>query len=579
MTRRRSSFIRRGRWSPRLVPGLTALLLAVCLLPLLPATARAADPPPPSAPAARAAVAAMQPGWNLGNTYDAIPDETSWGNPPVTRELLRKVKSEGFRSIRLPVTWGVHQGAAPDYAIDPAWMAKVRQVVDWALDEDLYVMINMHHDSWMWVNNLSADHDAVLARYTATWTQIVAEFRDKPSRLVFESINEPTFSGTSGDDQNYRLLDELNTAFHRIVRASGGGNTDRLLVLPTLYTNADQGRLDALAAHLTALRDPMVVTTVHFYGWWPFSVNIAGYTRFDATSETDLTETFDRVYNTFVAHGIPVIIGEYALLAYDHNRPGIIERGEQRKYFEFLGNYARERQLTTMLWDAGQFLNRNTLQWRDPELFAQIRSSWTTRSGTASSDLLFLPKSGAITSRTLTLNPNGTDFQGLRQGSRTLVQGTDYTVSGNQLTLTAAALTELAGARTYGVNATLEAGFSRGVPWRIDMISYDTPVLSNASGTTSGGMTIPTRFRGDMLATMEARYDDGSNAGPANWTPYQQWDTAFSAYTGDSIKLTPDFANSLGDGSRVTLTFHFWSGALVTYYVTRTGDTLTGTTA
>ncbi|WP_406501194.1 cellulase family glycosylhydrolase [Streptomyces sp. NBC_00500] len=549
------------------------------MLPLLPATAQADDPPapPPSAPAARSAVAAMQPGWNLGNTYDAIPDETSWGNPPVTRALLRKVRSQGFKSIRLPVTWGVHQGSAPDYTIDPAWMAKVRHVADMALDEGLYVLLNMHHDSWMWVTNLSTDHDAVLARYSATWTQIAAEFRDEPQRLAFESINEPTFSGTSGDDENYLLLADLNRAFHTIVRDSGGENTNRLLVLPTLYTNADQGRLDALAAELTSLHDPMIATTIHFYGWWPFSVNIAGYTRFDATAEQDLTDTFDRVHNAFVARGIPVIIGEYALLAYDYNRPGIIERGEQLKYFEFLGDYARRWKLTTMLWDAGQFLNRGTLQWRDPELFAQIKSSWTTRSGTASSDMVFLARSSAITSQTLTLNTNGTDFQGLRHGSRNLVRGKDYTVSGNQLTLTAAALGDLAGDRSYGVDATLEARFSRGVPWRIDVITYGPPVLSNASGSTTG-LSIPTEFRGDRLATMEARYDDGSNAGPASWTPYQQWDNAFSAYTGDSIKLTAEFFASLKDGSRVTLTFHFWSGASVTYHVTKSGSSVTGTT-
>ncbi|MFF4659113.1 cellulase family glycosylhydrolase [Streptomyces sp. NPDC001381] len=580
MTRRLVRFLPRRRRSPRPPRKLTALLLAVVLLPLLPATARADDPPvpPPSSPAARSTVAAMQPGWNLGNTYDAIPDETSWGNPPVTRALLKKVRSQGFKSIRLPVTWGIHEGAAPGHTIDPVWMAKVRQVVDWALDEDLYVLLNMHHDSWMWADDLPTDHDAVLARYGATWTQIAAEFRDEPSRLVFESINEPTFSGTSGDEENYRLLAELNRAFHRIVRESGGANATRLLVLPTLYTNADQGRLDALAAELTSLRDPMVATTVHFYGWWPFSVNIAGYTRFDATSEQDLTGTFDRVYHAFVDRGIPVVIGEYALLAYDHTRPGIIERGEVRKYFEFLGDYARRRKLTTMLWDAGQFLNRDTLKWRDPELFAQIRSSWTTRSGTASSDMVFLAKSRPVTGQTLTLNLHGTDFQSLRHGSRTLVKDRDYTVSGDRLTLTAAALTELAGDRAYGVDATLEARFSRGVPWRIDVITYDTPVLSSVSGSTSG-LTIPTAFRGDLLATMEARYDDGSNAGPAGWTSFQQWDTAFSAYTGDSIKLTAEFFTSLKDDSRVTLTFHFWSGASVTYHVTKTGGTITGTAA
>ncbi|WP_217179061.1 cellulase family glycosylhydrolase [Streptomyces sp. AC495_CC817] len=564
----------------RLASGLTALLLALVLLPLMPATSRAADPsvPPAGSPAARSAVAAMQPGWNLGNTYDAIPDETSWGNPPVTRALFQKVRSQGFKSIRLPVTWGIHQGAAPGYTIDPAWMAKVRQVVDLALDENLYVLLNMHHDSWMWVNTLPTDHDAVLARYRATWTQIAAEFRDRSPRLALESINEPTFTGTSGDDENYRLLAELNRVFHRIVRDSGGGNANRLLVLPTLYTNADQGRLDALAAELAELRDPMVATTVHFYGWWPFSVNIAGYTRFDATSEQDLTATFDRVHTTFTARGIPVVIGEYALLAYDHNRPGIIQRGEQRKYFEFLGDYARRKGFTTMLWDAGQFLNRNTLQWRDSELFRQIRSSWTTRSGTASSDEVFLPRAGAVTARELTLNPNGTDFQGLRHGSRNLLQGRDYTLSGNRLTLTATALTELAGDRAYGVNATLEARFSRGVPWRIDVITADSPELSAASGSGSG-LSVPTRFRGDRLATMEARYDDGGNAGPASWTPYQQWDTAFSAYTDDSIKLTSEFVTSLQEGARVTLTFHFWSGARAAYHVTKSGGTVTGSPA
>ncbi|MEE1836297.1 cellulase family glycosylhydrolase [Streptomyces sp. SP17KL33] len=566
--------------SGRLASGLTALLLALVLLPLMPATARAADPPvpPASSPAARSAVAAMQPGWNLGNTYDAIPDETSWGNPPVTRALFQKVRSQGFKSIRLPVTWGIHQGGAPDYTIDAAWMAKVRQVVDLALDENLYVLLNMHHDSWMWVNTLPTDHDTVLTRYRATWTQIAAEFRDRSPRLALESINEPTFTGTSGDDENYRLLAELNRVFHRIVRDSGGGNANRLLVLPTLYTNADQGRLDALAAELAELRDPMVATTVHFYGWWPFSVNIAGYTRFDATSEQDLTATFDRVHAAFTARGIPVVIGEYALLAYDHNRPGIIQRGEQRKYFEFLGDYARRKNFTTMLWDAGQFLNRNTLQWRDAELFGQIKSSWSTRSGTASSDEVFLPRSSAITAEELTLNPNGTDFQGLRHGSRNLLQGRDYTLSGNRLTLTATALTELAGDRAYRVNATLEARFSRGVPWRIDVITADSPVLSAASGSTTG-LAIPTRFRGDRLATMEARYDDGSNAGPANWTSYQQWDTAFSAYTDDAIKLTAEFFTSLRENSRVTLTFHFWSGAKATYHVTKSGGTATGSPA
>ncbi|MFF1298353.1 MULTISPECIES: hypothetical protein [unclassified Streptomyces] len=102
--------------------------------------------------------------------------------------------------------------------------------------------------------------------------------------------------------------------------------------------------------------------------------------------------------------------------------------------------------------------------------------------------------------------------------------------------------------------------------------------MSDATGTTDS-YAVPTQFRGDRLATMEARYDDGSNAGPAGWTSYQQWDTAFSAYTGDAIKLTPAFFDSVKEDSRVTLTFHFWSGEAVTYQVTKSGDSVTGTTS
>jgi endoglucanase len=383
-------------------------------------------------------------------------------------------------------------------------------------------------------------------------------------------------------------LNELNAEFRRIVRGSGGGNAHRLLVLPTLYTNADQSRLDALAAGIAALGDPMVAATIHFYGFWPFSVNIAGFTRFDAASQQDLAGTFDRVYNTFVSLGIPVIMGEYALFGIDPNFPGIIERGEIRKFFEYLGYYARQRKVTTIIWDAGQFLNRSTLQWRDPELFGQIKSSWTTRSGTASDDLVFIPKSGEVTSRTLTLNENGTNFQGLRYGSHDLTKGRDYTVAGDQLTLTAEAITRLVGDRRYGVNATLQARFSRGVPWRIDVITSDLPVLSGATGTTDGCgpdpwgrcFPVPTDFRGDVLSTMEARYDDGSNAGPASWTSYQQYGNTFWAdYPSGAINLTPGFLGSITDGARVTLTFHFWSGATVNYILTKSGSSVTGAVA
>jgi endoglucanase len=531
---------------------------------------------PPSA--AMRDVAAMQPSTNIGNTLDAIPAETSWGNPPITKALFDAYRVQGYHSVRIPVTWSNHQSATAPYAIDPAFLARVRQVVDWALADGLYVDLNVHHDSWLWIENMTTDHDAVLARFDATWTQIAGEFRDEPRKLLFESVNEPQFSNAT-DAQKTRFLNELNASFHSIVRASGGENATRLLVLPTLGATPDQTLMDDLVTEMGTLNDANLVATVHYYSFWPFSVNIAGFTTFNAATQQDLVDTFARMRDTFVAKGIPVYVGEYGLLSYpDRNQPDTIEHGEALKYFEMLGAEARTDQVTTALWDAGNFLNRDTFQWRDPALFAQIKSSWKTRSGTASSDDVFVPKSAPVTDQTLTLNLNGTSFKRLCQGSRVLVPGVDYSVSGDQLTVKAAALSRLAGSRAYGVNTSLKAEFSTGVPWQINVITSDAPVQANVS-STNGSLTIPTQFHGDLLATMEARYADGSNAGPTSWTSFQQFDTAFSPdYANGAIVLPAAFFNTVTDGARVTLTFHFWSGATTTYFVTRSGSTVTGST-
>jgi endoglucanase len=551
------------------------LLVLVLLATGLSAAAPAGAREPVRTPAQ--AVAAMQPGWNLGNTFDATgADETSWGNPRVTRELLAGIRDQGFNSIRIPVTWGQHQAA--DHTIDPAYLARVQEVVGWALDEGFYVMINIHHDSWQWIATMPTDHDNVLARYNAIWTQVAAAFRDASPRLVLESVNEPQFSGSSGDVQNYALLAELNTSFHRIVRGSGGGNTTRLLVLPTLHTNADQGRLDALTAEFTALDDPHLIATVHYYGYWPFSVNVASGYRFDATAQAELLGTFQRLRDSLISKGIPVILGEYGLLGFDRHT-GTIEQGEKLKFFELFGHQARTSRVTTMLWDNGQHFDRTAGTWRDTELFGQIASSWRTRSGTAASDLLFVRRGAPVTARTITLNPNGTGFTHVRLGATTLRRGPDYQVSGDQLTLSAGLLSRLTKAEGYGVKASLSLRFSRGVPWRLDIVAYDSPVVSAATGTTAA-YAVPTVFNGDRLATMTATYADGGNAGPHNWTPYKEFDRAFAPdYAAGTIKLTPEFFAEVTDGAPVTVTFVFWSGDTLTYRITRTGDSVTGTPA
>ncbi|QYK64867.1 cellulase family glycosylhydrolase [Paenibacillus sp. S25] len=565
---------------------LLSLTLAITLLLSTFASVAAAAESDGQAPQAAAAsslqsyVEAMQPGWNLGNSLDAVgADETAWGNPRITQALIQQIAAQGYKSIRIPVTWDKHIGAAPNYTVESAYMNRVEEVVRWALDANLYVMINVHHDSWTWVSSMEPKHDEVLARYNALWTQIAQRFKDQPNKLMFESINEPRFSegGTTDEAKMNQMLQELNVSFHKIVRASGGKNATRPLVLPGLDTSPAQAKINELYNTITKLNDPNLIATVHYYGFWPFSVNIAGYTTFEKDTKNDIVQTFDNVYNTFVAKGIPVIVGEYGLLGFDKNT-GVIEQGEKLKFFEFLTYYMKEKKITGMLWDNGQHLNRTTYKWSDPELFNVIKSSLKGRSSNAASDLIHLKKGTSAQDTKVILNLNSNQLKTLSVGSKQLTQGTDYTLSGDTLTLKASLLTSLTTSGKYGENAVITAKFNKGADWNFKVVVYDTPKLSAVEGTTQA-FTIPTEFRGSQLATMEAVYTSGGNAGPQDWTPYKEFGNTFApAYDANGIKLLPELFNSVKDGE-VTLKFHFWSGDVVTYKITKSGTRVTGTTS
>ncbi|MEK3847589.1 MULTISPECIES: cellulase family glycosylhydrolase [unclassified Paenibacillus] len=565
---------------------LLSLTLAITLLLSTFASVAAAAESDGQAPQAAAAssmqsyVEAMQPGWNLGNSLDAVgADETAWGNPRITQALIQQIAAQGYKSIRIPVTWDKHIGAAPNYTVESAYMNRVEEVVRWALDANLYVMINVHHDSWTWVSNMEPKHDEVLARYNALWTQIAPRFKDQPNKLMFESINEPRFSegGTTDEAKMNQMLQELNVSFHKIVRASGGKNATRPLVLPGLDTSPAQAKINELYNTITKLNDPNLIATVHYYGYWPFSVNIAGHTTFDKDTKNDIIQTFDNVYNTFVAKGIPVIVGEFGLLGFDKNT-GVIEQGEKLKFFEYLTYYMKEKKITGMLWDNGQHFNRTTYKWSDPELFNVIKASLKGRSSNADRDLIHLKKGTSAQDTKVTLNLNGNQLKTLSVGSKQLTQSTDYTLSGDTLTLKASLLTSLTTSGKYGENAVITAKFNKGADWNFKVVVYDTPKLSAVEGTTQA-FTIPTEFHGSQLATMEAVYTNGGNAGPQDWTPYKEFGNTFApAYDANGIKLLPEFFNSVKDGE-VTLKFHFWSGDVVTYKITKSGTRVTGTTS
>ena len=299
-----------------------AMIVALLLALFSPVSSAAANPKESKM---QSYVNAMQPGWNLGNTFDSFNtndptnngDETAWGNPQVTKDFIKEIRKQGFKSIRIPITWSGRMGGAPDYKINNRhWMDRVQQVVDWSLEEGLYVMINIHHDNWMWASKMPTNHDEALAKYNAIWTQVADRFKNHSDKLMFESVNEPFFENVDVTTQ-HAFLDELNKSFVHIVRASGGNNDVRPLVLPTLNTNHSQEHVDSLSSTIADLNDPNLIVTVHFYGFWPFSVNIAGYPRLEADTIKDIDTMINNVTTSFVSKGIPVVIGEFGLLGWD----------------------------------------------------------------------------------------------------------------------------------------------------------------------------------------------------------------------------------------------------------------------
>ncbi|MDF9844491.1 MULTISPECIES: cellulase family glycosylhydrolase [unclassified Paenibacillus] len=525
----------------------------------------------------QAYVEALGPGWNMGNTFEASGDETSWGNPPVTRAFIDQLAAEGYKTIRLPITWRHRMGDAPDYTIDPAFMARIQEVVDWSLEAKMHVMINLHHDS-NWIMNMAAEHDEVMARFNAAWTQIAGYFKDYPDTLMFESVNEPRYSDDwSKDEPEYfTMLDELNVSFHSIVRSSGGNNGKRPLVLSTLTAAPTEARLLELSKTITKLQDKRLIATFHYYGYYAFSVNTAGAITFDDTARQDLIQAFDRAYDIFTSKGIPVIVGEYGLLGFDKSLE-TVQHGEILKFFEYIGYYAREKKMPLLLWDNGQHFDRRTFKWVDEELHQVMVQGWKGRSSNAQSDSLYIRKDSPIQDTALELNMNGNTFSELRAGDKVLTEGTDYRLEGERLILTSSLMERLL-TEEYGVNAVLTAKFSGGADWPIKLIRYDTPVLRSSQGP-QGIYSLPVLFNGDSLATLEAVYTGGGNAGPDEWTPYKEYIRHFYPdYKTGEIKFTDAFWSGVKDGE-MQLRMHFRSGEIVPYTITKEGFSIIGVSA
>lgn len=308
-------------------------------------------------------------GWNLGNTFDAtnignisaeheLDYEKAWCGEFTKIENIAALKAAGFNTIRIPVSW--HNHVDENFNISRAWLTRVKEVVDWCRDMDLYVIVNTHHDNEEDFYYPDSAHMESSKKYlTAVWSQIAEAFKDYDEHLILESLNEPRLVGTNYEwwiDQNNEqckdavsCINTLNQLFVDTVRASGGNNASRWLLVPGYAASPD----GALNPGFAMPADPQnrVILSVHAYRPYNFALNKTGTKEWslDNAGDTgDIIQFMDNLYGKFVLNGVPVLIGEFGAM----NKDNLEARVAFSAYYTAC---ARARGISCLWWDNNAF--------------------------------------------------------------------------------------------------------------------------------------------------------------------------------------------------------------------------------
>jgi len=331
-------------------------------------------------------------GWNLGNTFDAHQDnfrgndlkiESLWCGVKTTREMIKTVHDAGFTTLRLPVSWHNHV-SGEDFRINEPWLSRVQEVVDWALEEGMMVILNTHHDLDVNYYYPSSEHYDRSATYIRSiWEQLCERFGGYDERLIFESMNEPrlkdtpsewVFNGAQADCQDAAdCINRLNQLFVDTVRASGGHNAQRFLMVPGYAASPD----GALTEHFSLPKDTVehrLIVSVHAYTPYSFALDEAGTDTFrltDIGQTSDINRFMISLYKTYVSQGIPVVIGEFGARAKGDNLQSRVD------FTAFYAASASARNIPCCWWDnnghSGRgelfgILNRSKCEWTCPEI-------------------------------------------------------------------------------------------------------------------------------------------------------------------------------------------------------------------
>lgn len=326
-------------------------------------------------------VANLTAGWNLGNTLDSwinwgtgpenkLDVETYWGNPKTTKAMIDEVRKAGFNLVRIPVTWKDHIDA--DGNIDKAWLDRVQEVVNYAYDEGMFVIINTHHDE-DWLKFDKSGSAKSIKMFKNVWKQISARFKNYNQRLIFEGLNEPRTIGSEaewigGTAAERKIINDYYKAFIETVRSSGGNNKTRMLMLTPYAASADY---DGMSDLYVPTDDKMIAVSVHPYV--PGDAVWGENYKFDNSGKDTIDYVFRSMDEIFISKGIPVIAGEYATS--DHS-----DTAERVKIAEYYLSTATKYGIPCCWWDAKTsdtdihlaLLNRKTLKWYYPDIVKAI---------------------------------------------------------------------------------------------------------------------------------------------------------------------------------------------------------------
>ena len=329
-------------------------------------------------------VRSMGMGINLGNTLDCNGtwfsqtvegQETAWGSPVITKKMIKGYADAGFGVMRLPVSWLTL--ADGDGNTSDEFMDRVEEIVGWILDSGMKCILNTHHDGWE--TKFADDYDGAIKLYKHVWEQVADRFKDYDDNLMFESMNEVGFDGiwnqyggTEGKQEAFDIFNSINQTFVDLVRASGGNNEKRHLLIAAYWTSSDHACDDMFVMP----DDPAerLAVSVHYYG--PSTLCILsedadwGKARTDWGSEADYKElnaAFDKLKERYTDNNIPVIVGEYGCFGDNKTR-------ETRElWMTDVATAAYERQMCPILWDtAGDEYDREKAEFRHPDFIKKL---------------------------------------------------------------------------------------------------------------------------------------------------------------------------------------------------------------